>query len=105
MKITVKKLADLHKPAHNIRRHSDKQITEYISRDALSIRAATGTTLPMAWLRSTATTRARIRGRTLASAPLYLIVRYCKLAGLLSVQRDKGAGLLGCRVTAAALKF
>ena len=30
MKITVKKLADLHKPAHNIRRHSDKQITEYI---------------------------------------------------------------------------
>lgn len=76
-----------------------------ISRDALSIRAATGTTLPMAWLRSTATTRARIRGRTLASAPLYLIVRYCKLAGLLSVQRDKGAGLLGCRVTAAALKF
>lgn len=72
---------------------------------ALSIRAATGTTLPMAWLRSTATTRARTRGRTLASAPLYLIVRYCKLAGLLSVQRDKGAGLLGCRVKAAALKF
>ena len=30
MKITVKKLADLRKPAHNIRRHSDKQITEYI---------------------------------------------------------------------------
>ena len=76
-----------------------------ISRDALSIRAATGTTLPMAWLHSTATTRARTRGRTLASAPLYLIVRYCKLAGLLSVQRDKGAGLLGCRVKAAALKF
>ena len=73
--------------------------------NALSIRAATGTTLPMAWLRSTATTRARTRGRTLASAPLYLIVRYCKLAGLLSVQRDKGAGLLGCRVKAAAFKF
>lgn len=30
MNITVKKLAELHKPAHNIRRHSDKQITEYI---------------------------------------------------------------------------
>lgn len=30
MKITVKKLADLHKPAHNIRRHSDKQITDII---------------------------------------------------------------------------
>lgn len=30
MKITVKKLADLRKPAHNIRRHSDKQITEYV---------------------------------------------------------------------------
>lgn len=37
---------------------------------ALSIRAATGTTLPMAWLRSAATTRGRIRGRPLASAPL-----------------------------------
>lgn len=30
MNITVKKLAELHKPTHNIRRHSDKQITEYI---------------------------------------------------------------------------
>ena len=30
MKITVKKLSDLHKPARNIRRHSDKQITEYV---------------------------------------------------------------------------
>lgn len=32
MNITVKKLAELHKPTHNIRRHSDKQITEYILR-------------------------------------------------------------------------
>ena len=38
--------------------------------NALSVRAASGTTLPMAWLRSTATARARARGRTLASAPL-----------------------------------
>lgn len=30
MKITVKKLSELHKPAHNIRRHSEKQLTEYI---------------------------------------------------------------------------
>ena len=30
MNITVKKLSDLHKPAHNIRRHSEKQLTEYI---------------------------------------------------------------------------
>lgn len=30
MKITVKKLSDLHKPQYNIRRHSDKQLTEYI---------------------------------------------------------------------------
>ena len=30
MKITVKKLPELHKPAHNIRRHSEKQLTEYI---------------------------------------------------------------------------
>lgn len=37
---------------------------------ALSFRAATGTALPLAWLRSTATTRARFRGRSLASAPL-----------------------------------
>lgn len=30
MNITVKKLSDLHKPSHNIRRHSEKQLTEYI---------------------------------------------------------------------------
>lgn len=30
MNITVKKLSELHKPAHNIRRHSEKQLTEYI---------------------------------------------------------------------------
>ncbi len=30
MNITVKKLFELHKPAHNIRRHSEKQLTEYI---------------------------------------------------------------------------
>ena len=37
---------------------------------ALSFRAAAGATLPLAWLRSTATTRGRVRGRALASAPL-----------------------------------
>ena len=38
MKITVKKLSELHKPAHNIRRHSEKQLTEYI-RSIISIHA------------------------------------------------------------------
>ena len=30
MKITVKKIADLHSPAKNIRRHTDKQLAEYV---------------------------------------------------------------------------
>lgn len=30
MIITQKKLSDLHKPAHNIRRHSEKQLHEYV---------------------------------------------------------------------------
>ena len=30
MNITVKKLSELHKPAHNIRRHSEKQLNEYV---------------------------------------------------------------------------
>lgn len=30
MIITQKKLSELHKPARNIRRHSEKQLTEYI---------------------------------------------------------------------------
>ena len=29
MKITVKKLSELHKPAHNIRRHSEKRCSAW----------------------------------------------------------------------------
>lgn len=30
MQITVKKLSDLHKPDRNVRKHTDKQLTEYV---------------------------------------------------------------------------
>jgi len=48
--------------------------------NALSIRAAAGSALPVAWLRSAATTRARLRGRALASAPLLLNCPLCNCA-------------------------
>ena len=35
MKITTKKLTDLHSPARNVRKHSEKQIEEYVDRKSV----------------------------------------------------------------------
>lgn len=40
MKITVKKLSELHEAEKNIRRHTDKQIKEYITPWKCSVRSS-----------------------------------------------------------------